>query len=434
MFEKELSLRMSTSYGPGRYDRSYEEGGNDYPISYVRWTENRNLQAFLSLLGNGILRPNDLDTEVCQLDDAVAAYEALVSEHRSSLAVVFEYGDGASLNRNVSLPAARASTRQDNVAISFIGAGNYARAILLPAIKQVSGVERITLVTATGASALKSAQRFGFRGCGTEAEAVFKDPNVDFVFIATRHDSHAPLAIEAMKNGKAVWLEKPIGLDLEEVRELFLTLRETESYLAVGYNRRFSQHAEAIRRNFDLRKGPMRIHYRIAPGTTPTDSWLTDPREGGGRIVGEVCHFVDLCSYLTRGPVERVYALPLGDGETDDSITAVLSYADGSTATIDYLANASTELPKEYFEVSADGKTAQCTNFRTTTLSGRRLVKTFNQDKGQQRAVSTVLDTVRRGEPSPFTADEILNVSLTCFAIQESIGSRSPVAVGHIDD
>jgi predicted dehydrogenase/threonine dehydrogenase-like Zn-dependent dehydrogenase len=429
MFDKELSLRMSTSYGPGRYDRSYEELGLDYPLSYVRWTENRNLQAFLALLESGTLQPKHLDTGLCHISEAVSAYETLVSGHSPSLAVVFEYDHEVHVERTMSLDASRPKTRAESVAVSFIGAGNYAKGVLLPLMNRMTGVENITLVTATGASAKKTAEKFGFRGCGTETQAVFKDPNVEFVFIATRHDNHALLTIEALQEGKGVWLEKPVALNVDELQEVRSALEETKGFLSIGYNRRFSPHTDAIREFFASRKGPMCIHYRVAPGPTPQDTWLMDPIEGGGRIIGENCHFIDVCNSLVGGPVVSVFARALGDGESDDSMTATFSYADGSVVTLDYLANASADLPKEYFEVSADGRTARCTNYRTTMLSGRRTFKTFNQDKGQAAALDAVLGAFQQGEPSPFTPEEILNVSRVTFAMVESSASQALVEI-----
>jgi predicted dehydrogenase/threonine dehydrogenase-like Zn-dependent dehydrogenase len=429
MFDKELSLRMSTSYGPGRYDRNYEELGLDYPLSYVRWTENRNLQAFLALLESGTLQPKHLDTGLCHISEAVSAYEGLVSGNSTSLAVVFEYDHEVSVEQTMALEPSRPKTRDDSVAVSFIGAGNYAKGVLLPLMNRMSGIENITLVTATGSSAKKTAQKFGFRGCGTEIQAVFKDPNVEFVFVATRHDNHAALAIEALQEGKGVWLEKPIALNPDELQEVKAALETTRGFLSVGYNRRFSPHTRSIQDFFASRKGPMRIHYRVAPGPMPQDSWLVDPLEGGGRIIGECCHFVDLCNAVVGGPVVSVFARGLGDGESDDSMTAALSYADGSVASIDYLANASADLPKEYFEVSADGRTARCTNYRSTALSGRSAFKTFNQDKGQAATLEAVLGAFRTGEPSPFTPDELLNVARVTFAMVESSSSQAPVEV-----
>jgi predicted dehydrogenase len=276
-------------------------------------------------------------------------------------------------------------------------------------------------VAATGASAQHTAARFDFERCGTDPEDALADPGVQLVFVATRHDSHAELAERALRAGKAVWLEKPVGLAPEEVERVVAAARETGGLLAVGYNRRFSPHARAVRDAFARRTGPV-------PGGT----WITDPVAGGGRVVGEACHFVDLCSFLVGAPPIRVFAQALGrDPELDDSLVAQLAFADGSSATLHYLAGASGELPKERFEVSGGGRTALCDNFRQTrVLGGGKGLRTVNQDKGQTEAVRAVVAAVREGRPSPFDLDELRAVSRATFALLESARTGREVSVG----
>ena len=423
-YEKELELRMSMSYGPGRYDRRYEELGLDYPISHVRWTENRNLQSFLALIASGSIDPGHLDTQTVDFDEAEASYEELASGERRALAVVFRYSGHASQQRTLPVAPAKPRASIDSLGVAFIGAGNYAKSVLLPAVAKVRGVRPVQIVTATGPSAKRTAEKFGYARCGTDPEAVFTDDEVGMVFIATQHDSHAPLAEQALRAGKAVWLEKPAGLTHEQVDSVIRAARETNGFLALGYNRRFSPHARSIRAAFANRRDPLAIRYTVAPGPTPGNTWHTDPEVGGGRVIGEVCHFVDLCTYWVGTAPTRVFARALGrDPETNDSIVALLGFADGSTATIEYLANASRELPKERFEVSGGGCTAQCENFRTTTISGRKGLKTLHQDKGQATAVAEILAAVRKGEPSPFDLDHLTGVSRTTFAMLESARS-----------
>ncbi|HXV35659.1 MAG TPA: bi-domain-containing oxidoreductase [Myxococcota bacterium] len=429
-YDKELELRMSMSYGPGRYDRRYEELGLDYPISHVRWTENRNLQAFLALVAARAIDPGRLDTQTVDFEAAEAAYEELASGDRRSLAIVFRYAGDASDARSLPLAPAQPRARVDELGVAFVGAGNYAKGVLLPAVTQAKGVRAAELVTATGPSARRSAQRYGFARCGTDPEAAFRAADVGLVFIATRHDSHASLAERALRAGKAVWLEKPAGLTPEQVDAVIRAARETQGFLALGYNRRFSPHARRVREVFERRCGPLAIHYAVAPGPAPGGSWHTDPGVGGGRVIGEVCHFVDLCSYLVGAAPTRVFARALGrDPEADDSIVALLGFADGSTAAIEYLASASRDLPKERFEVSGGGCTARCDNFRVTTISGRRRFKTLNQDKGQAAAVSEVIAAVRAGVPSPFDLDQLSRVSSACFAILESARSGREISL-----
>ncbi len=430
-YDKELSLRLSMSYGPGRYDRRYEELGLDYPLAYVRWTENRNLQAFLALAAADRIHPESLDAETVPFEQAESAYEELASGERRHLAVVFRYSDAPDERRTLELPARPKRPREGvAVGVGFLGAGNYAKAVLLPALAARRDVRPVALVTATGPSAQRTAERFSFTRCGTDPAAVLGDPDIDLVFITTRHDLHAAQAITALRAGKAVWLEKPVGLDAEQVAAVAATARETGGFLTVGYNRRFSSHARAIREVFATRRSPLSIDYTISAGPPPADSWITDPSEGGGRIVGECCHFIDLCTYLVGALPTRVFAMGAGgDPELDDSTTALLGWADGSTATIHYLARASTDLPKERFEASAGGITATCDNFRRTTLHGtsRAGVRGLNQDKGQATAIGEVVAAVRMGGPAPIPLDEIVSTSLVTLGILES--KRSGLAV-----
>jgi polar amino acid transport system substrate-binding protein len=430
-YEKELELRMSMSYGPGRYDRRYEELGLDYPISQVRWTENRNLQAFLALIAAGSIDPSYLDTQVVDFDAAEPVYEALASGERRSLAVLFRYPGHASEKQTLPVAPTKPRASVNRLGVAFIGAGNYAKAILLPAVAKIRGAHPVQIVTGTGPSAKRTAEKFGYESCGTDPESAFSNHDVDLVFIATRHDSHAALAERALRSGKAVWLEKPAGLNAEQVESLIETARDTGGFLALGYNRRFSRHARAIRDAFRARSGSLAIRYTVTPGPTPAGSWLTDPNVGGGRVIGEVCHFVDLCAFLAGAPPVRVFARALGDKpEIDDSIIALLGFADGSSAVIEYLANASSELPKERFEVSSDGRTARCDNFRSTAISGQKAVKTANQDKGQLTAVAEVLAAAKSGERSPFDLDELLGVSRATFAMLESARSGREIIFG----
>ncbi len=318
--------------------------------------------------------------------------------------------------------------------MGFVGAGNYARSVLLPAVDRCGKVRPLHVIAATGASARHTAEKFGYGSCGTDPEVAFGDPDVDLVFIATRHDSHASLAARALRAGKAVWLEKPAALDDAQLQELAAAVEETNGFLTLGFNRRFSQHTQAVAQAFSDRKGPMAIHYTVAAGATPSGTWLTDPRVGGGRIVGEVCHFVDLCTHLVGAPPRSVCARSLTrDPETDDSTIALLGFPDGSTATIAYLANTSRTLPKERWEVSADGKTAICDNFRLTQLPSGKKLRSVNQDKGQTRAVATAVDCVRRGAAPPLSLLEIIAVSRTTFRALESAATDRVLQIGSLE-
>jgi len=431
-YEKELELKVSMSYGPGRYDRRYEETGLDYPLPYVRWTENRNLQAFLDLAAAGAVCTDKMETQSVDFAEAERVYQELASGERRALSIVFRYGaDEASSARTLPLRAEKARrTAKDGVGVAFLGAGNYAKSVLLPILEKAKSVEPVALVTATGASARRTGERFGFAECGTDPGRVLEDPAVDLVFVATRHDSHAALATDALRAGKAVWLEKPVGLTPQEVDAVIEVAAETGGFFTLGYNRRFSAHARRVRETFEARDSPLSIHYAVAAGPPPAGSWITDPDVGGGRIVGEVCHFVDLCTFLVGEAPVRVFASGLGrDPEHDDSMLANLFFPDGSAATIEYLAHASGELPKERFEVSGAGRTARCENFRTTRVFGGRTLKTWNQDKGQATAVQETLAGVMAGAPSPIPLLEIAAVSRATFAMLESMRTGSAIEI-----
>lgn len=432
-YEKELELRMSMSYGPGRYDRRYEEVGLDYPISYVRWTEQRNLQAFLDLAVKGTIDPKKMDIESVQFESATGTYESLAKGERKALAAVFAYAEDVDREQTKPVSSGKSSrspARSGELAVAFIGAGNYGKAVLLPILQKTAGVSRRIVVTSTGPSAQRTAKRFGFDVCGTDPEAVFADESIDLVFITTRHDSHAALAEAALRAGKAVWLEKPVGLSREETMAVARAARETDGFLMVGYNRRYSAHARAVREAFAARVGPMAIQYVVAAGPAPSGTWLSDPMVGGGRVIGEVCHFIDLCSYLVGSAPVGVQARALGrDSESDDSMMALFSYADGSTASLSYLANAGTEIPKERWEVHADGQSAICYNYRVTTLPKGKKVRGMNQDKGQAFAVESCLRALRDGAGPLTSVSESIEASLACFATIEAMSSGETIAI-----
>jgi predicted dehydrogenase/threonine dehydrogenase-like Zn-dependent dehydrogenase len=431
-YDKELELRMSMSYGPGRYDRHYEEQGLDYPIAYVRWTENRNLQAFLALCASGGVDPLRLELAQVEFEDAERAYEELASGKRGALATLFRYAERAAAPQPPAPPRpAPSAKRAGEIGVAFVGAGNYARAVLLPALGRVAGVRKQQLVTATGASAAHSARKFGFAGCGTDAAAVFADPAIDLVFIATRHETHAELAAAALRAGKAVWCEKPLAIDEAGLDAVARAVAETQGFLCVGFNRRFSPHAMAVRDAFAARRGPLAIAYTVAAGPAPRGSWIADAEVGGGRLLGEVCHFVDLCSFVVgAAPVEVGARFLARDPATDDSVVCSLHFADGSQATIHYLASASSALPKERFEVSGDGRTALCDNFRRTRILPRGAgVRGFNQDKGQAAAVARVVESMRAGKPSPIPFSEIEAVTRATLRLAESAASGALLRV-----
>jgi polar amino acid transport system substrate-binding protein len=383
--------------------------------------------------------PLALDVRELPFADAERAYEDLAKGELGALALVFRYDEAARATRSVALTdetrsvvlRREAAKPRESVGVAFLGAGNYAKGVLLPAVDAAENVRKVGISTATGPSARRTAERHGYASCSTDSAELLSDPAVDLVFVATQHASHAALAARALRAGKAVWLEKPAAITPEQLAELEASLAETRGFLALGFNRRFSPHARRVRETFQSRRGPLAIHYSVAAGPTPGGTWHTDPAVGGGRVIGEVCHFVDLCGFLVGASPVSVFASALGrDPETDDSIHALLDFPDGSNATIQYLARASAALPKERFEASADGKTALCDNFRRTTVHGGKGLRTWNQDKGQATAVREVIAAVRAGAPSPFAWSEIEATTRATFALLESARSGTPVSIG----
>lgn len=422
LYEKELEIRMSTSYGPGRYDRSYEEQGFDYPLPWVRWTETRNLEAFLALAARGDLRLDLLDVEIVPFQDAVQVYKQLANRQRHALAAVFRYSESPDRKRTLFLKqqtralTPRSRPTESSIGVAFLGGGTYARSALLPILARRKDVRLTSLVTATGASARATARKFAFDRCSTDPEMALSDPQVDVVFIATRHDSHADLAERALRANKAVWLEKPVGLSPEEVRRVIHIAAEKGGFLFVGYNRRFSPHARAIRSALTRYTGPFAIRYTVSAGPPPRNSWITDPEIGGGRIIGEVCHFVDLCSFFVGTQPERVFTHRMGDNpDNDDSVVSILSYPDRSVAIIEYLASASHKLPKERIEISRGGHTSHCLNFRKTQLPSGRRYSTRSQDKGQHNQIDLLFQLLRSQGQLPWTSLDLLRTSEITF-------------------
>ena len=431
-YKKELDLRMSCSYGPGRYDPVYEEKGLDYPAGYVRWTENRNMQAFQDLLASGRIDFSFLTTHTFPLTQAPEAYDMIVGGGQSSVGILIEY-DAAKVH-DPSAAAVRLKTASGGgaaaVGIGFIGAGSYAQSHLLPNISPGGDTVLKGVMTATSAGSRSSGDRFGFEFCTTRVEDILDNPDINTVFVATRHDTHAQYVQAALKAGKNVFVEKPLCLrpeELEEIAALYLSLQNSGGgrapILMVGYNRRFSPHIVQIKKN--LTYGPPAVLYRINAGAIPADTWIQDPEVGGGRIIGEVCHFVDLAAHLAGSQPESVYASALSDpAGLNDTLNVVLRYPNGATAAVSYLANGDKSLPKERIEVYSGGSVWIVDDFLTITThrGGRKKAKKLmGQDKGQKAEVAAFLDAVRRGSGEVIPFEDIYGASCATFRIIESI-------------
>jgi predicted dehydrogenase/threonine dehydrogenase-like Zn-dependent dehydrogenase len=419
-YEKELTFQVSCSYGPGRYDPEYEDRAHDYPLAFVRWTEQRNFEAVLDLMSTGGLDVAELITHRFDIGDAPTAYQALTDD-RAARGIVLTYPPGApetKLARSVRLSGEPG--RPGGVRLGVIGAGGFASRVLIPAMK-AGGAELGVLVSQGGVSATISGRRSGFAEASTDVEAVLADPAIDAIVVATRHDSHARLAEQALLAGKSAFVEKPLALTeegLDGVQQAWTAAREAGKapIVMVGFNRRFAPLAVKMRTLLDQLSEPKTLIATVNAGAIPAGHWTQDLEAGGGRIVGEACHFVDLMRYLVGAPIERVHAVRLGrpaGGVADDKATIVVEFADGSHGTIHYFANGSKAFPKERIEAFGAGRVLQIDNFRTLRGWGWPGFSkaASRQDKGHAACAAAFVAALKSGQGSPIPFEELMEVS-----------------------
>ncbi|MBN1627890.1 MAG: Gfo/Idh/MocA family oxidoreductase, partial [Deltaproteobacteria bacterium] len=429
-YKKELALKMSCSYGPGRYDPVYEELGVDYPASYVRWTEKRNMEAFQDLIASKKIDISYLTTHTFKLQDAHNAYEMVLNKTELFLGILIEYDTGKPISKNkIEKNIAQGTGRDANgVTIGFIGAGSYAQSYLLPNITKNENICLKGVMTSSSTGSRSVADRYGFEFCTGNAADIFSNPEINTVFIASRHDSHGKYVIESLKNGKNVFVEKPLCLspdELQEIQDIYDTQLTTNTppILMVGYNRRFSPLTNYIKKT--LVSGPMAMIYRINAGYIPADSWIQIPEIGGGRIIGEVCHFVDYLTHMSGSLPKSVFAAVMDDPKNlNDILHIVLKYENGASGSIIYLANGAKSLEKEYIEIYQSGITSVIHDFRGSLVYGDKKTdrkKLMSQDKGQKNEVMLFLKALNTASESPIPVKEILNTSEVCFKIIESI-------------
>jgi predicted dehydrogenase/threonine dehydrogenase-like Zn-dependent dehydrogenase len=436
-YRKELQLKMSCSYGPGRYDPLYEEKGIDYPVAYVRWTENRNMQAFQDLLDSGRIDLRYLTSHSFALKDAPAAYDMMMAKSEPYIGILIEYDVTRPLaTRRISPGETASRDKAPSVGIGFIGAGSYAQSHLLPNLVRKTAVSLVGVATATGTGARSVSDRFGFAFCSGEAGEILSDPRVNTVFIATRHDSHAAYVLRALQAGRHVFVEKPLCLseeELERIAALFVAGQAAGRgpLLMVGFNRRFSPLALAMKSA--LAGAPLSAVYRVNAGFIPADSWIQDPAVGGGRIVGEVCHFIDFLIFLTGSLPVSVHAAALeAPGNLHDSVTVTLRFANGSLGTVCYFAQGDKGCPKERVEIFANRTTLVLDDFKslTTYAGGRKKEKRLSaQDKGQAGCVGGFIDAILKGEPAPVPFTEIHAATLATLKALESIRTGQVVTL-----
>jgi predicted dehydrogenase/threonine dehydrogenase-like Zn-dependent dehydrogenase len=415
-YKRELDLRLSMSYGPGRYDPRYEDEGYDYPLPYVRWTEQRNMEAFLQLIAVGAVTPQALVTHRFPVERAEEAYSLLDSDE-DYLAVLLTYPENpVEAKRVVPVAGRRAAAAADDIGISFIGFGNYAQTGLLPAFRSGRGTALRAVVTRGGVSSHHAAESAGFALAATDPDAALEDERTDLVCIATRHDSHADLAVRALEAGKHVFVEKPLALDESDLDRLEQAASAAQGTLTVGFNRRFAPMLNELAGRARGR-GPLLMHYRINAGFIPAESWVHQS-EGGGRIVGEGCHFVDALSALCGSEPVAVAAIrPQGIG---DSVQAVLRFADGSTGTILYSSRGDPSVPKELIEIHGQGVVGRIEDFRelAITIDGKTERRTSrSQDKGQAAMAVRLLAAIRNAGEPPIPLKTLLAVSRATLAM-----------------
>jgi predicted dehydrogenase len=443
LFSKELLLRVSRSYGPGRYDSDYERHGVDYPVGYVRWTQQRNMECILDLQARGRLTLADLIDDIVEVDQAPDAYVRLSGppEERPRGAIVISYperGDDSTLT--VGGPGAGIGTAAHKrpVAraprIGLVGPGGFASNVIVPAFA-AAGAELALVGGGSGPSAALARDRFGFARVAESPEAVIADPDVEAVVICTRHATHADLATRALRAGKHVFCEKPLALSLEELEMVVGEAQGAPGILAVGFNRRFAPLALQLRAYLADGGGPVTITYRVSAGAMPADHWVHDLEQGGGRILGEVCHFIDTLTFLTGAPVSEVHAsgvsLDTRPAQAQDNVAVTLRHENGSLGTIVYVPYSADGIGKERIEAFCAAGVGVLDDYRVLELHGseKHRVKGRQQQKGHREEIAAFLDGVRSGRP-PVALSEVANVSVATLAVVDSIRTRTPVHVG----
>ena len=422
-YRKELELKISTSYGPGRYDPLYEEAGIDYPYGYVRFTENRNMETFLGLVARGALNLKALINKIYPFAEAKQAYEVVLNGTGGVAGVLLKYADSVPGRQNEPVSVNTSPVKKIN--IGFIGAGNFAQAYLLPHLKG-ENISLDTVVNASGMSSKSVAKRFGFNKASTNPGDVLNNAQINTVFIATRHDSHGDLVLRALKAGKNVFVEKPLTLSEQELQEI-QSVYKGQSIFTVGYNRRFARISHKIKGEV---AAPVITNIRVNAGSIPDAHWTQNAEIGGGRILGEVCHFVDLMIYLSRSLPQKVWASSVsqtGRWRSDDNVVINIEFANGSTGVITYTAMGNAALPKERVEVFSGGNAWVIDDFKGGNFyKNGQLSKFPNNGKGHKEEIEHFLESVKFGKPNPIPFEQLIATSQTTFKILECLKTGLP--------
>ncbi len=454
-YEKELTFLNSRSYGPGRYDPAYEEGGQDYPLGYVRWTEGRNLEAVVEMLANGSLQVQPLISHIFPIEQAPAAYELITARSKQPfLGVLLVYeqgvqtgvdlaGDGFTSDtamRRTPVLNLTQSRAVETVRLGVLGAGNFATAVLLPALSDLPHLEKVCIASASGMSAQHAAKRFGFTRTTSDENEVIKDEQVNTLAILTRHHLHARQVMAALRAGKHVFCEKPLALNEDELQEIEQALVETVEegaapLLMVGFNRRFAPFARQLQAFLAGRAEPLSAHYRVNAGFIPLSHWVHDPDQGGGRLIGEGCHFIDFLTFLVGSPPLSVSAVGLPDGGRyrEDNLSLTFTFSDGSLGTLSYLANGDKSFSKERVEVFCAGRVAVLDDYRSLELvqQGSRRVQRarLRQDKGHAAEWQAFSAALLAGGPPPIPYEHLFGVTRASFAAVQALRSGQTVQI-----
>ena len=434
-YEKELSFINSRSYGPGRYDPSYEEYGQDYPIGYIRWTEGRNLEAVVGLLRGGNLKTKPLISHRFPIEEAAQAYALITGKKDEAfLGVLLTYPDDSdspltrvALRTRTERPGPLVrNAKTTSVTLGVLGAGLFANATLLPVLKKNNHIELIGIASSGGLHANHAGKKFKFEYATSDEDEIINDPNINTVAILTRHNTHADLVIKALQAGKHVFVEKPLAIDCDQLSAINEQLLKTkEQLLTVGFNRRFAPLAKQLSAFLADRSEPLHVHYRVNAGYIPPNHWTQDPAVGGGRIIGEGCHFVDFITFLVgANPISvTAHALPDAGKYREDNVSMTFSFPDGSLGVVDYLANGDKSLPKERVEVFCGGRVAVLDDFRAleTIYDGRRKKIKGVQDKGWRNEWIAFAKAIRKGGEPPVPYEQLIGVTSATFAAQESL-------------
>lgn len=427
-YRKELDLRMSCSYGPGRYDTNYEDSGNDYPFAYVRWTEQRNMEAFLELLSRKVIDVKPLITHVFDISKAEEAYDIVLGKNQvAHIGILLKYSTNEAKHQT-QIHVQKAPVARVN--IGFIGAGSFAQSYLIPNVK-AGGASLAGVVTSRGITSKNVADKFKFNYCSTEPNDVLNDTEINTVFIATPHSSHADLTIRTLHAQKNVFVEKPLAITEDQLLSVIEANKKYNQNLMVGFNRRFAPVCNSIRKGFQNVNEPIVVNIRVNAGFIPKEHWIQNPEIGGGRIVGEVCHFVDLMQYFTNSEPVRVFAESISSDNSlltcDDNIAVVIKFKNGSVGNLTYLANGDKSMPKERIEVFGAGNIGVIDDFREGYFyRDSKTTKLKSSGKGHKEEVEAFLNSIKEGKDSPISFRSICLTTLTTLKIQDSLITGLP--------